>query len=93
MIAKMSEKADSLQGNFSGGKGMRTINVEDMGIADALCDTYSTCKYLERQGVSLEGYTFGNAHDEIEEATDDLCLPIVQVINPDGVIEGYIIGA
>ena len=69
---------------------MRTIAIEDIG-HNTLHDTYTTCKYIERQGVSLENYSLGNCHDEIEEATDELALPIVQVLNPDGIIEGYLI--
>ena len=71
---------------------MRTIDLADVN-HESINDTYSTCKYIERQGISLEEVTLGNAHDEIEEATDDLCLPIIQVLNPEGIIEGYIIGA
>ena len=69
---------------------MKTIDIEDVDY-QTIHDTYSTCKYIERQGVSLEKYSLGNCHDEIEDATDELNLPIIQVINPDGIIEGYII--
>jgi len=71
---------------------MRCINIEDIGF-ETVIDTYSCCKYLERQGISLEEVTLGNAHDVIEEAVDDNYLPVTQVITTGNVIEGYIIGA
>jgi len=71
---------------------MRIISVEDIAF-ETVTDTYSTCKYIERQGISLEDVTLGNAHDMIEEVVDDHQLPITQIINPDNQIEGYIIGA
>lgn len=71
---------------------MKTILLEDIGY-EALTDSYNTCKYIERQGISLEEVTLGNVHDIIEELTDDHWLPITQVINPDNVIEGYVIEA
>lgn len=71
---------------------MKTISVEDVRY-EAISDTYSTCKFIERQGISLEEVTLGNAHDVIEEITDDHQLPITQIINPDNLVEGYIIGA
>ena len=71
---------------------MKTINLEDIGHG-TITDTYSTCKYIERQGISLETVTLGNAHDVIEEITDDYQLPIAQIINPDNLVEGYLIGA
>ena len=71
---------------------MRCIDVEDVGF-ETVVDTYSCCKYIERQGISLEEVTLGNAHDVIEELVDDHHLPIVQIVNPDNMVEGYIIGA
>lgn len=71
---------------------MRTVDVEDVN-HEAISDTYSTCKYIERQGIEITDVTLGNAHDVIEEITDDYQLPITQIINPDNIIEGYIIGA
>jgi hypothetical protein len=72
---------------------MKVINVEDIDIGDTLCDAYTTSKYIERQGYSLDNFSLGNVHDEIEEATDELMLPITQVINDSDIVEGYIIGA
>lgn len=71
---------------------MKTILLEDIGY-ESLTDSYNTCKYIERQGISLEEVTLGNVHDIIEELTDDHWLPITQVINLDNMIEGYIIEA
>lgn len=71
---------------------MKTVPVEDVDY-NRILDSYSTCKYLERQGFSLEEVNLGNVHDFIEEITDNTWLPITQVINPDNLIEGYIIGA
>lgn len=71
---------------------MKTIDIEDVGF-QTVADTYSTCKWIERQGISIGNVTLGNAHDVIEEIVDNCWLPIVQVINPDNIIEGYIIGA
>lgn len=71
---------------------MRVIDLEDVGY-ERLVDSYTTCKYIERKGISLETVSQGNVHDFIEEATDDTQLPITQVINPDNQVEGYIIGA
>lgn len=71
---------------------MKTIYLEDMGY-ETLTDTYSCCKYIERQGISLEDVTLGNVHDAIEEMVDDHYLPITQVINSNNLVEGYLIGA
>lgn len=71
---------------------MKTLSVEDLAF-ETVTDTYSTCKWIERQGISIEEITQGNAHDVIEEIVDDHCLPISQIINPDNQIEGYLIGA
>jgi len=71
---------------------MRCVNIEDIGFG-VITDTYRTCKYIERQGISLEDVTLGNAHDVIEEIVDDHNLPITQIINDSDIIEGYIIGA
>ena len=71
---------------------MKTILLEDISY-ESLTDSYNTCKYIERQGISLEEVTLGNVHDIIEELTDDHWLPITQVINLDNMIEGYIIEA
>lgn len=71
---------------------MKTIATEDIGFK-TITDAYDTCKYIERQGISLEDVTIGNAHDIIEELVDDHWLPITQVINHDNMIEGYIIEA
>ena len=71
---------------------MKTISINDLQ-HETITDTYSTCKYIERKGISLEEITLGNAHDMIEEVVDDHQLPIIQIINPDNQIEGYIIGA
>ena len=71
---------------------MKVINMENISIADTLCDAYTTSKYIERKGYSLDNFSLGNVHDEIEEATDEMQLPIVQVINDSDIIEGYIIG-
>jgi len=70
---------------------MRTIDLSDLR-HEPINDTYSTCKYIERQGISLESVTLGNAHDVIEEITDDYQLPIIQIINHNNLIEGYVIG-
>ena len=72
---------------------MKTIDVADVMLFETVTDTYSTCKYIERQGISLEEVTLGNANDVIEEITDDYNLPITQIVNPDNAVEGYIIGA
>lgn len=83
---------------------MKTICLEDVNTHDSVFDAYSTCKYLERQGIELDEITLGNVHDEIEEAVDNHNLPITQVIyeqsypTSNGIysnvsIEGYIIGA
>lgn len=69
---------------------MKTVESKDLGIGDNIHDAYSTCKYIERQGISLEDFNLGNIHDEIEEATDDHCLPIVQVTDSNQ-IKGYLI--
>lgn len=71
---------------------MRSIALEDVRY-ESLTDSYSTCKYIERRGISLEDVTLGNVHDLIEEMVDEHWLPIIQVINPDNMIEGYIIEA
>ena len=71
---------------------MRTIGLDDVGY-EAIADTYTCCKYIERQGIEITDVTLGNAHDVIEEITDDYQLPITQIINPDNIIEGYLIGA
>lgn len=71
---------------------MKSLDIADVSF-ETIHDTYNTCKYLERQGISLEEVTLGNAHDVIEEIVDDHQLPITQIINPDNIIEGYIIGA
>lgn len=71
---------------------MRCVNIEDIGF-EVITDTYSTCKFIERQGISLEEVTLGNAHDVIEELVDGHNLPITQIINDSDIIEGYIIGA
>lgn len=71
---------------------MKSIDLEDVAY-ESITDTYSTCKYIERKGITLDGFTLGNVHDMIEEIVDDTWLPITQVINPDNQIEGYIIGA
>ncbi|MBQ2832415.1 hypothetical protein [Methanobrevibacter sp.] len=70
---------------------MKVLDIEDVS-RDAIADTYSTCKYIERQGISIGNVTLGNAHEVIEEVTDNCWLPITQVTN-NNVIEGYIIGA
>lgn len=83
---------------------MKTICLEDVTTHDSVFDAYSTCKYLERQGIELDEVTLGNVHDEIEEAVDNHNLPITQVIyeqsypTRNGIysnvsIEGYLIGA
>ena len=72
---------------------MRCINIEDVVGFEVISDAYHTCKYIERQGISLEEVTLGNAHNIIEEIVDDNNLPITQIVNPDNMIEGYIIGA
>ena len=69
---------------------MKTVSVEDLSIGDCVSDAYSTCKYIERHGVSLEDFNLGNVHDEIEEAVDDHDLPIIQVLE-ENQIQGYII--
>jgi len=71
---------------------MKTLSLEDVQFTEAINDTYSTCKYIERQGISLEDITLGNAHDMIEEIADDYQLPITQILQGN-VIEGYLIGA
>ena len=70
---------------------MKTITLDDVRY-ESILDSYSTCKYIERQGISLEDVTLGNVHDCIEEMVDDHKLPITQILN-DNMIEGYIIGA
>jgi hypothetical protein len=70
---------------------MKTIDIEDLQY-ETVSDAYSTCKYIERQGISLEEVTLGNAHDIIEELVDDHQLPVTQILNKTS-IEGYIIGA
>lgn len=70
---------------------MKTIDIEDLQY-ETISDAYSTCKYIERQGISLEEVTLGNAHDIIEELVDDHQLPVTQILNKTS-IEGYIIGA
>ena len=76
---------------------LEVLNVRSIDIGDvsheSIVDSYDTCKWIERQGISLEAITLGNVHDEIEEMTDEHWLPIVQVINPDNQVEGYIIEA
>lgn len=83
---------------------MKTICLEDINPHDSLFDAYSTCKFIERQGISLDEFTLGNCHDAIEEAVDDHDLPVTQVIyeqsypTRNGIysnvsIEGYLIGA
>lgn len=83
---------------------MKTIDINDINPHDSLVDAYSTCKFLERQGIELDEVTLGNVHDEIEEAVNNHNLPITQVIyeqsypTDNGIhswtsIEGYIIGA
>lgn len=69
---------------------MRTVSAEDLSISDTIHDAYSTCKYIERQGISLEEFNLGNVHDEIEDAVDDNALPIIQVIWSNQV-QGYLI--
>lgn len=71
---------------------MRTVSTEDIRF-ESVVDSYLTCKWIERQGVSTAEVTLGNVHDEIEEMADEHGLPIVQVINPDNQVEGYIIEA
>ena len=71
---------------------MKTIDIEDIEFPESISDAYLTCKYLERQGVSLEDVTLGNVHDLIEEIVDDHQLPVTQVIENNS-IEGYLIGA
>ena len=71
---------------------MKTIDIEDVCFPEAINDAYLTCKYIERQGISLDSVTLGNVHDSIEEAVDDHQLPITQVITVPDTIEGYIIG-
>lgn len=71
---------------------MKVMNITDVGF-ESIVDAYSTCKWIERQGISVETVTLGNAHEVIEEITDNCRLPVVQVINPNNIIEGYIIGA
>jgi len=71
---------------------MKTITTDDV-THESIIDSYSTCKYIERQGISLEEVTLGNVHDCIEEMVDNHWLPITQVINPDNMVEGYLIGA
>jgi len=71
---------------------MKTIDIEDIEFPESINDAYLTCKYLERQGVSLEDVTLGNVHDIIEEIVDDHQLPVTQVIENNS-IEGYLIGA
>ena len=83
---------------------MRTISIEDLPAHESVSDTYSTCKFIERKGISLDEFTLGNCHDAIEEAVDDNDLPVTQVVyeqsypTENGIqswvsIEGYIIGA
>lgn len=83
---------------------MKTLNITDVRFPEAIQDSYMTCKWLERQGISIDEVTLGNVHDEIEEAVDDNNLPITQVIyeqsypTDNGIhswtsIEGYLIGA
>ena len=83
---------------------MKTICLEDVNTHDLVFDAYSTCKFLERQGIQIDEVTLGNVHDEIEEAVDNNNLPITQVVyeqsypTNNGIhswtsIEGYIIGA
>ena len=83
---------------------MKIIHLEDINIHDSLSDTYSTCKFIERQGIPIDEFTLGNCHDAIEEAVDDYNLPITQVVyeqsypTNNGIqswttIEGYIIEA
>ena len=80
---------------------METICLEEVN-KDALFDVYSTCKFLERQGIEIDEVTLGNCHDAIEEAVDGHNLPITQVIyeqsypTDNGIqswisIEGYLI--
>ena len=64
---------------------MKVINIADAGF-EVLSDPYTTSKYIERQGYSLDNFSLGNVHDEIEEATDTLQLPITQVINDSDII-------
>ena len=71
---------------------MNTIDINDVTVYQTITDTYSTCKYIERQGISLEEVTLGNAHDIIEEIVDDHQLPITQIVS-ENIIEGYLIGA
>lgn len=71
---------------------MKTLNIEDVGF-EVITDTYRTCKYIERQGIEIDTVTLGNAHDIIEEIVDDHQLPITQILNPDNIVEGYVIGA
>jgi len=68
---------------------MRTVSVADLR-HETVSDAYTTCKFIERQGISLEDFNLGNVHDEIEEAVDDHALPVTQVID-GGQIQGYII--
>lgn len=70
---------------------MKVINIEEINFHSTISDPYTTSKYIERQGHSLDNFNLGNVHDEIEEATDELHLPITQVINSSDIIEGYII--
>lgn len=70
---------------------MKTITLDDVR-HELILDSYSTCKYIERQGVSLEDVTLGNVHKAIEEMVDDHKLPVTQILN-DNMVEGYIIGA
>ena len=53
---------------------MRTVSAEDLSISDTIHDAYSTCKYIERQGISLEEFNLGNVHDEIEDAVESQSL-------------------
>lgn len=71
---------------------MKTLTIDEVNPKN-ITDTYDTCKYLERQGISLEAVTIGNAHQIIEEIVDEFRLPVTQIINPDNVVEGYHIGA
>lgn len=71
---------------------MKCMDIADI-THEVLSDAYITCKYIERQGISLESVTLGNAHDIIEEIVDDHQLPITQILNPDNIVEGYVIGA
>ena len=59
---------------------MKTICLEDVNTHDLVFDAYSTCKFLERQGIQIDEVTLGNVHDEIEEAVDNHNLPITQLV-------------